>query len=288
MELFQNSLNVLVLGSIYVLIAIGLSMIYGILRVLHIAHAGIYTLGAFLSLSFFLATGSFWISLILSAVISGLVGVLIYRYVYYYVLKEKRIVPLIISVGLFITMQDLYRIVYGPYKHPFPLSIPIPSIRGGSFYISPFQMLILIITGSILVVLYFLLNKTRVGVGLKACANDPQMAAAVGINTKLTISLAFFIGSALAAIAGTLVGVYHNNVYPTMGSMVSYKAFVVVVLGGFGSLKGSVVAGFLLAAAEVFLVAWKGFFLPRDTIGFLIMILFLIFLPNGLFGKEER
>ncbi len=288
MEILQNSLNVVILGSIYVLMAIGLSMIYGILRVLHIAHAGIYTLGAFLSLSVFLSTNNFWISLTLSAIVAGIVGVLIYRYIYYFVLKEERIIPLIISVGLFITMQDLYRIIYGPYKHPFSFSIPLPYIRSGNFYISPFQLFILLITGIILISLYFLLNKTKIGVGLKACANDAQMAAAVGINTKMTISLAFFIGSALAAISGTLVGIYHNSVYPTMGSMVSYKAFVVVVLGGFGSLKGSIIAGFLLAAAEVFLVAWKGFFLPRDTIGFLIMILFLIFLPNGLFGKKER
>lgn len=288
MELLQNSINVLVLGSIYVLIAVGLSMIYGILRVLHIAHAGIYTLGAFLSLSIMGVTGNFWVALTLSAIISGFLGALMYRYVYKFVLKEERIVPLIVSVGLFITMQDLYRIIYGPYKYPFSISTPIPYIRTGNFYISPLQMLILVITGIILVGLYFILNKTRIGVGLKACANDLQMAAAVGVNTKLTIALAFFMGSALAAVAGTLVGVYDNSVYPTMGSTVSYKAFVVVVLGGFGSLKGSVIAGFLLAAAEVFLVAWKGFFLPRDAIGFLVMILFLIFLPNGLFGKRER
>ncbi len=288
MELWQESVNILVLGSIYVLIAVGLSMIYGILRVLHVAHAGIYTLGAFLSLSIAGVTGNFWIALTLSAIISGFFGALIYRYIYKFVLKEERIVPLIISVGLFITMQDLYRIIYGPYKYPFSISTAIPYIRVGSFYVSPLQMLILMITGVILVGLYFVLNKTRIGVGLKACANDLQMAEAVGINTKLTIALAFFIGSALAAVAGTLVGVYDNSVYPTMGSTVSYKAFVVVVLGGFGSLKGSVIAGYLLAAAEVLLVSWKGFFLPRDAIGFLVMIIFLIFLPNGLFGKKER
>lgn len=288
MDLCQNLVNILVLGSIYVLIALGLSMIYGILRIIHIAHAGIYTLGAFLSLSILGVTGNFWVALSLSAIIAGFLGVLIYRYIYYFVLSKERIIPLIISVGLFITMQDLYRLIYGPYKYSLQISIPLPYVRTRLFYVSPPQSLILIITGSILIMIYFLLNKTRTGVGLKACANDPQMAAAIGINTRMTIALAFFIGSALAATAGTLVGVYENNVYPTMGEVPSYKAFVVVVLGGFGSLKGSVIAGFLLAAVEVFLVAWKGYFLPRDAIGFIVMILFLIFRPNGIFGREER
>ncbi|MCD6449739.1 MAG: branched-chain amino acid ABC transporter permease, partial [Thermotogaceae bacterium] len=149
-------------------------------------------------------------------------------------------------------------------------------------------LLILIITGVVLLSLYLLMNYTKLGKAMKACADDIEMAAAMGINVEYVISFAFFLGSVLAALAGILIGVYENNVYPTMGDEVSYKAFVVIVLGGFGSLTGAITAGFLLAFAETLLVAWKGFVLPRDAIAFLLMILILIFKPEGLFRRVTR
>jgi len=284
----QNVINALILGGIYVLISVGLTMIYGILRILHIAHAGIYTLGAFLGLSFYIATGNFWLSLVLSVVLTGFAGVLVYKYIYKKVLDKEKIVALVISIGMFTAMQDLYRLIWGPYKKPFALDLGINDIRTKYFVLTQHQLLILIITGVVLLTLYFLMNYTKLGKAMKACADDLEIAAAMGINVEYVISFAFFFGSALAALAGILIGVYENNVYPTMGDEVSYKAFVVIVLGGFGSLTGAITAGFLLAFAETFLVAWKGFILPRDAIAFLLMILILIFKPEGLFRRVTR
>ena len=284
----QNVVNSLVLGSVYVLIAIGLTLVYGILRILHIAHAGIYTLGAFLGLTFYHLTGNFWISLAIGTFLTGLAGVGVYRYFYKKVLKEERIVPLVISIGLFIVMQDLFRLIWGPYKRPFQVDFHLQPIRGRDFVITQHQVVIVTITALVLAVLYVLMNFTKMGKEMRACADDLDVAGAMGVNVERAVSMAFFLGSSLAAIAGILVGVYENNVYPTMGDVPSYKSFVVIVLGGFGSLLGAVGAGFLLAFAETFLVAWKGFLLPRDAIAFLIMIALLMFKPEGLFRRESR
>ncbi len=278
----QIVINALVLGSIYVLISVGLTIVYGILRILHIAHAGIYTLGAFLGLAFYNLTGNFWIALLLSMFFTGLAGVGVYSYIYRRVLEKERIVPLVISIGLFIVMQDLYRLIWGPYKKPFALDLGINDIKGKGFVITQHQLMILLLTTVALLFLYFLMNKTKLGKAMKACADDLTMAGALGINVERVVSFAFFLGSALAALAGVLIGVYENNVYPTMGDEVSYKAFVVIVLGGFGSLSGAVVAGFILSFAETLLVAWKGFLLPRDAIAFIVMILVLMLKPEGL------
>lgn len=282
----QNLANSLVLGSVYVLIAIGLTLVYGILRILHIAHAGIYAFGALMGLTLFKLTGNILISLILSSILSGLLGILIYRYFYKKVLSESRIVPLVISIGLFVAMQDLYRLIWGPYKEAFSVNFGIPDIVTEDLIITGDQMFIVLVTAVSLTVLYLIMNGTKWGKALKACADDLQMTGALGINIEKTVMLGFFIGSFLAGLAGVLVGIYDNSVYPTMGEVPSYKAFVIVVLGGFGSLKGALMAGFILAGAETFLVAWKGFLLPRDAIAFIAMILLLMFKPSGIFGRE--
>ncbi len=284
----QDVVNALVLGSIYVLISVGLTLVYGILKILHIAHAGIYTLGAFLGLMFYHMTGSFWVSLLLSIFLTGIAGIGVYRYFYRKVLGESRIVPLVISIGLFIVMQDLYRLVWGPYRQPFAVNFGINDIRINGVVITQHQIVILIITAVSLILVYLVMNHTKLGLAMRACAEDMAIAGTLGVDVERTISMAFFLGSALAALAGILVGVYENNVYPTMGEVPSYKSFVVIVLGGFGSLYGAVLAGFILAFAETLLVAWKGFVLPRDAIAFLVMIAVLMIKPEGLFRRATR
>lgn len=284
----QDVVNALVLGSIYVLISVGLTLVYGILKILHIAHAGIYTLGAFLGLMFYHMTGSFWVSLLLSIFLTGIAGIGVYRYFYRKVLGESRIVPLVISIGLFIVMQDLYRLVWGPYRQPFAVNFGINDIRINGVVITQHQIVILIITAVSLILVYLVMNHTKLGLAMRACAEDMAIAGTLGVDVERTISMAFFLGSALAALAGILVGVYENNVYPTMGEVPSYKSFVVIVLGGFGSLYGAVLAGFILAFAETLLVAWKGFVLPRDAIAFLVMIAALMIKPEGLFRRATR
>ncbi len=278
----------MVLGSIYILMAIGLTMIYGVLKILHIAHAAVYTIGAFLGVLAFGWLGNFWLALALAMLVAGIVGVLIYRGVYFYMLDAPRTVPLIASVGLFILLTDLLQKPWlmGPYQRAFPAGgAGLPRIETPLFDLTPKQTLVVTVTVALLALVWLLLTRTRIGLGWQAASMDREMAAAVGINLNRVIAYNFFVGSALAGAAGVLVGVYDNTVYATMGDLPSYKAFVVIVLGGMGSLPGTILAGLLLAVAETFLVASIGFVLPRDAIAFLVLILMLMFRPHGLLGR---
>jgi len=279
--------NALILGCIYTLIAIGLTMVYGILQILHIAHAAVYTIGAAVGLGVYNLTGNFWVALPVAMLASGIVGVLIYIGIYRRMLDAPRIVPLITSIGLFIMAQDLLQKdwLLGPYMHAFPARSGMPEVQTPLFRLTSTEVLILVLTVAFLAAVYLIFTKTRIGLGWRASAQDREMAAAVGVNINRVITLNFLLGSALAGAAGVLVGVYYNNVFATMGDVPSYKAFVIIVLGGLGSVTGTVVAGLLLALAETFLVATVGFVLPRDAIAFLVLILVLMFRPRGLFGR---
>ena len=287
MLIWNILLDTLTQGSIYFLIAVGLTMVYGILKILHIAHAAVYTIGAGVGLAVFRMTGNFWLALAAAMLVSGGVGVAIYRGVYYYMLDQPRIVPLITSVGLFLLMQDLLQKPYmmGPYQHAFPAQDVFPSITLPWGTIPSAQVMILVLTAAALGLLYILFTRRRLGLAWQAASQDREMAGAVGVNLNRAIALNFMLGSALAGAAGVLVGVFYNSVYATMGDVPSYKAFVVIVLGGMGSVTGTVVASFILAFAETILLSFVGYVLPRDAIAFLVLILILMFRPRGLVGR---
>ncbi len=286
MEFLQQLVFALVLGSSYALIAIGLTMVYGILKVLHVAHAGLYTLGAYIGLLVVNhLTGNIWAALFAGMAAAGIVGVIIYRGVYYYILRRPRIVPLIVSIGIFTAMNELFRLLFGPYQHAFPARINFPMVITPYFIITQKQLLIIALTAIFLLALYLVLNRTKMGLAWQACSQDLAMAGAVGVPVDVAVAVNFLLGSALAGAAGVLMAFYRNMVYPTMGNVVAYKAFVVVVLGGFGSVRGSVIAGMLLALAETFLGSLEWFEFPRDAIAFLLLILVLMFRPKGLFGR---
>lgn len=285
--LWNIVLDTLTQGSIYFLIAVGLTMVYGILKILHIAHAAVYTIGAGVGLTVFRLTGNFWLALLAAMLVSGLVGVLIYRGIYYYMLDQPRIVPLITSVGLFLLMEDLLQkpFLMGPYQHAFPAQNVFPSLTLPWGEIPSGQVMILTLSAVTMVALYLIFTQTRIGLAWQAASQDRDMAGAVGVNLNWAIALNFLLGSALAGAAGVLVGVFYNSVYATMGDVPSYKAFVVIVLGGMGSVSGTVAASFLLALAETVLLSFVGYVLPRDAIAFLVLILVLMFRPQGLLGR---
>ncbi len=288
MPVLDNLANALVLASTYILMAMGLTMIYGVLKILHIAHAAVYTIGAFVGLTVFRRTGDFWLALVLAMLVTGVAGVIIYRVMYHRMLTAPRTVPLIASIGLFILLQDLLQKDYliGPYKEAFPAKSGLSRIETLWFDLTAKQVTILVVMAALLVVVYLVMNRTKIGLGLQASALDRDMAAAVGVDLNQVIALNFFLGSALAGAAGVLVGVYYNSVFATMGDVPSYKAFVIIVLGGMGSVPGTIVASLVLALVETFLVAWIGYILPRDAIAFLVLILMLMFRPHGLLGRE--
>ncbi len=303
MSVAQNLSNAMVLASTYILIAIGLTMVYGVLKVLHIAHAGVYASGAFAGLVVFSflrpiltplfdarigSNISFWIALPIAMVVSGIAGVLIYLGIYRYTWGKSPTVSLVASVGLFVLIEDLLQkpFLLGPRQQAFPAGgAGMPRIETPWFMLTPTQVLILVVTLVLLAIVYVVLNRTRIGLGWQAAALDPEMAAAVGVNVTRVIVMNFLLGSMLAGAGGVLVGVYDNMVYATMGDVPSYKAFVVVVLGGLGSVPGTIVASIVLAVTETFMVALAGSLLPRDAIAFLVLIFLLMFRPRGLLGR---
>lgn len=289
MQFFQNLSNSVVLASTYILMASGLTMVYGVLKVLHIAHAAIYTVGAFVGLLAFGWIGNFWLALLVAILVSGVLGVIIYRTTYFYMLDAPRTVPLIASVGMFVLFTDLLQkdFLMGPYQRAFPAAgAGMPRIETRFFSLTPNQVLILVVTLALLAVVYIILTRTRIGLGWQAASMDREMAGAVGINLNRVVALNFFLGSALAGAAGVLVSVYNNSVFATMGNLPSYKAFIIIVLGGMGSLPGVIIASLLLAVVENFMVATVGYVLPRDAVAFLVLILMLMFRPHGLLGQE--
>ncbi len=283
--LWQQLANGIAVGSVYALISLGLTMVYGILRILHVAHAGIYTLGAYVGLLAFRFVGDFWLSLLVGMAGAAVAGYLVERLLYTPLLHLPRIAPLIVSIGLFTAMEEGFRIVAGPHTLTYNAAIGLGSISFGTFRLTETQVLILLVTFGILIFLWAFLTKTRMGLAMRACAMDAETTSSFGANVSAIIALNFLIGSAMAGAAGVLIGVYDNQVWPTMGSIPAYKALAIVVLGGLGNIPGTVLASFIVGLAETFFIGILAIPFPRDAVAFLAMILVLMFKPYGLLGK---
>lgn len=284
--ILQQLVNGLIIGSIYALIALGLTMIYGVLRILHVAHAGIYALGAYAGLVAYGLSQSFLLALLAAMVVAGAAGFGIQRYIYRPLLGTPPLVPLIASIGLFIFMEDLYRLIFGPNIIPLNAVWPSFALQWRGVKVTETQLVILLVTGFLLAVVWFFTEKTRLGLAWKAVAQDLEIAQAMGVNANLAVASNVLLGSVLAAAAGVLVAANYNEVYPTMGSVPAYKMLAIVVLGGLGNPVGTVLAGLLIGLVETLVVAYLGYKLPRDAIAFLALILVLMLKPQGLFARK--
>ncbi len=283
--IWQQVANGIATGAVYALTTLGLTMVYGVLRVLHVAHAGVYAFGAYIGLWCFHATGSFVLSLLTAMAACALAGFCIERFLYTPLLHLPRIVPLIASIGLFIAAEEAFRIVAGPYALAYDAEIRFGSLALGPLRLTAPQSLILVVSLTLLALLWLLLSHSRVGLAMRATAMDAETTSSFGVNTKAVVTLNFLIGSAMAGAAGVLIGVYDNQVYPTMGSVPAYKCLAIVVLGGLGNIPGSVLASFLIGLAETLLIGVIAIPFPRDALAFVAMILVLMFRPHGLLGK---
>jgi branched-chain amino acid transport system permease protein len=283
--LWQQIANGIATGAVYALTTLGLTMVYGVLRVLHVAHAGVYALGAYVGLWAFRAVGSFWLSLLIAMAACALAGMLIERFLYTPLLRFPRIIPLIGSIGLFIAMEEAFRIIAGPYALAYDAPVPFVGLALGPLRLSAPQSLILLVTFALLGLLWLLLAKSKIGLAMRACAMDADTTSTFGVNTRAVVTANFLIGSALAGAAGVLIGVYDNQVWPTMGSVPAYKCLAIVVLGGLGNIPGSVLASFVIGLAETLLLGVLAIPFPRDALAFVAMILVLMFRPHGLLGK---
>ncbi|WP_455965897.1 branched-chain amino acid ABC transporter permease, partial [Cloacibacillus porcorum] len=273
-------------GAMYALITLGLALIYGVMKILHVAHASVYTAGAYMGLYIFLSTGSVLIAVIVSMAFCSVLGVLIERYIYYPLLKYPPYVPLISSIALLIAIEEFCRLVAGPEVRTFPAALPFPSAVVCGVTISSTLMAVYCLTVIILIALWLLMTKTELGLAMRAVAQDMETAASLGVNTQRTVALTFVIGSAIAAIAGILMGIYYNQVYPMMGEVPAYKTLALIVVGGMGSVPGAVLASLLLGLGETFLIGYANIPLPRDALAFIAMIVILMWKPTGLLGKR--
>ena len=275
----------IVQGSIYALIAVGLTLVYGLLRVLHVAHAGLFTLGGYIAILVTNSTGSLFLATSVAVVAIGGLGMLIYRFCYQPILDRPPYVVLIASIGLFIAMEELFRLLFGPYSLSFttvPLSDRVSFL---SLNLKAVELLTVAVAGVLIGGLALLAGKTRIGAAWRATVTDPQMARSFGVDIVKVRYLNFFIGSALAAVAGVLVVILNNLAEPTMGGVPSYKALAIIVLGGLGDLRGTLVAAVALGIIEAFGTIYLGTLLDRDAIAFVFLIAVLMLRPQGLFGR---
>lgn len=283
---FEQLLNGIAMGSIYALVTLGLALVYGILRILHVAHAAVYTVGAYAGLFCYSHTGSLLAAFLGGMVFCSVLGVAIERLVYYPLLKFPPYVPLIGSIAIMLSIEEICRLVAGPYILTFPAQLPFPEFQLGGVTISSTLTAVYVITTVVLGLLWFISTKTELGLAMRATAQDIPIADAMGINSHAIISITFVIGSSIAAIAGILVGIYYNQVYPTMGTVPAYKTLALIVVGGLGSMPGAVIASMLLGVAETLLIGYADIPLPRDALAFIAMIAVLMWRSEGLMGSK--
>lgn len=282
-ELFIQGL---IQGSTYAIIAVGLTLVYGLLRVLHVAHAGLFTLGAYLGVIITNQTGSLLTGIILAALVSGIAGMVIYRLVYEPMLSRPPYVALIASIGLYIGMEELFRLIFGPFGLSFS-SVPLQSVVVfWGIHLRTCQIVTVITNLLLLGILAWIAQKTRVGIGWRATVDEPEISACFGINPINVRYMVFFTGSALAAVAGVLVALLSNFVEPTMGAVPSYKSLAIIVLGGLGNVFGTLIASLILGIIEAFGTIYIGNLLDRDAIAFAFLIAVLMLKPSGLFSSR--
>ncbi len=274
----------LIHGSMYAIIAVGLTLVYGLLRILHVAHAGLFTLGGYLGLLITNATGNLALGMLLSAVLVGIAGMLMYRLCYQPILNRPPYVALIASIGLFVAMEEIFRLIFGPYgltyKQP-PLQSQV-IMMGINLRAAEIGMVVAAVI--LLGMLSYLSQHTRTGIAWRATVDDPDMAESFGIDSIRVRYLNFFIGSGLAAVAGIFISLLSNLVEPTMGGVPAYKALAIIVLGGLGNIKGTLIAALLLGVVEAFGTIYFGSILDRDAIAFAFLIGVLMIRPQGLFA----
>jgi branched-chain amino acid transport system permease protein len=296
-ELFQQLINGLALGSILALIALGYTMVYGILRFINFAHGDIFMLGAFAG--FYLApkvatilpVPSIWsglVVMILSMAICAVIGIVIEKIAYRPLRRQPRLTVLITAIGVSLlieyTCQNSH--AFGAAPKSFPTLIPAYPIKLGALSLNSNQLVVLAVTLALLLALRFIVLKTKIGMAMRALAFNPEGAALMGINTDVVISFTFGLGSALAAAAGILFAVNYPAIDPLMGILPGLKAFVAAVLGGIGNLPGAALGGIIIGVTETFVAGYISS-TYRDAIAFGILILILLVRPSGLLGKKE-
>ena len=298
-ELLQNLLNGIAVGAIYALIALGYTMVYGILKLINFAHGDIFMLGSFVG---FYAGGwaakhmqgqpgalGWWAAggiMLLAMIVCAFVGYLNERIAYRPLRNAPRIASLITAIGVSFLLEYGGQFVFGPDPKFFPTLLEKHLINVGGIATTNYQIIVLVVAVIFMGILQYIIYGTKFGRAMRAVSFNFETASLMGIPTDRVISTTFIIGSALAAVAGILFGLSYPKIDPLMGIMPGLKAFIAAVLGGIGNVPGAVVGGLIIGIIESF-VGGSRFSNFRDAIAFIILIAILLFRPSGLFGKYE-
>ena len=295
----QQLINGLTLGMIYGLIAVGYTMVYGIIGMINFAHGDVFMVGAFLSLIALTLLSSLGVTsvplalaltLVFAAGIAALYGWTVERVAYRPLRGSFRLAPLISAIGMSIVLQNFAQVSQGARVKPMPELLPggIPLMNSDGFAVQLtwMQIVIVIVTLVLLAAFTYLVTKTPLGRAMRACEQDQKMAGLLGIDTDRTISITFVIGAALAAVAGLMFLLYYGVIDFYIGFIAGVKAFTAAVLGGIGSLPGAVLGGLAIGLIETF---WSAYFSIqyKDVAAFSILVLVLIFMPTGLLGRAD-
>jgi branched-chain amino acid transport system permease protein len=299
--LLQQIINGLVLGSVYALVALGYTMVYGIINLINFAHGEVLMVGALVSWTVVTALADSglpgWlkllISLIVAVVVCAALNYLIEKVAYRPLRNAPRLAPLITAMGMSLLLQTLAMIIWKPNYKPYPILLPSEPFVIGGAVINTTQILILVATALTLIGLTWLVNRTKLGRAMRATAENPRVAALMGVKPDMVISATFIIGAALAALAGVMYAANYGSVQHTMGFLPGLKAFTAAVFGGIGNLAGAVVGGVLLGLIESlgagYIGALTGGVLGshyQDIFAFIVLILVLTVRPQGLLGER--
>ncbi|WP_432662115.1 branched-chain amino acid ABC transporter permease [Wukongibacter baidiensis] len=285
----QHLVNGISLGSLYALLAIGYTMVYGILRLINFAHGDVFMLGTYIA---FYAITSFllpwWAAFLIAIVLTCIFGIILERAAYRPLRDSPRISVMISAIGASFLIENLAIVIFGGRPKAFPIA-PIFSkiLKFGGVSVASVSLLIPVITAIALYILNYIVNHTKVGMAMRAVSKDYEAARLMGIDVNSIISFTFGTGSALAAIGGIMWGLKYPQLIPLMGLMPGLKCFIAAVVGGIGNIRGAVIGGFILGLGEIMIVAFSpalsGY---RDAFAFVLLIIILLVKPSGLMGQN--
>ena len=286
-QFFMQFINGLNIGSIYALIALGYTMVYGIAKLINFAHGDVIMVGAYISFISMKFGLPWWLAVIISIVACAVLGVVMEKVAYKPLRNASRISLLITAIGISYLLQNLFQLIFGANPQPYHAFITLPALNLGGISIQANYYITFGVSVLLMILLTLFVNKTTMGKAMRAVSEDEGAAKLMGINVDTTISLTFAIGCALAAIAGILYANCYPMINPTLGSLPGIKAFIAAVLGGIGSIPGAVIGAFILGMVEAMTKAYISSQLT-DTIVFAILILMLVFKPAGILGKNVK
>jgi branched-chain amino acid transport system permease protein len=290
MIFLQQVINGLMLGCTYVLVALGYTLIFGLLRLIHMAHGEVLMIGAYVGLVIIsYLHGNLFLAMLGATVVTALLGITIYAASIRYVEKGGHLSPLVSTIGVAIVLQEIFTKIFTGEKIAFPQTLVFKNIQVGGLSFNTVQIFIIVLSFAVMFVLYRILKGTMIGKSIRAVSENTETARLLGIRVPWIVVITFALASVLAGIAGVLVGIAYHSIYPLMGIEIGLKGLAIIIIGGMGNVVGAMFSGLLVGLMEVFSVAYISSSY-KDAFTFGLMVLILIWKPEGLFGSvaEKR